>query len=144
MRYLVLFFLLCGLAHAESVAVNPSAGVQLADHPTDATRVLIVLSVDRDAALAPVLERAAKEGTPKAVTRYRAEDAVLHQAQILLDRARRAVQDAETRAVAGKSLEQEAAEAKAKAEAEALAKAADEPKGGAVADKVPEAEVAEK
>ncbi len=145
MRYLILLALLCaGYVHAEAVNVNAAAGVQLTDHPTDPTRVLVVLSVDRDAALAPVFERANREQTPKAITRYRAEDAVLHQAQILLDRARRATQDAEKRTLEGRTIEQEAAEAKAKAEAEALAKAADEPKGEAVSAKVPEPEVAEK
>lgn len=139
MRYLILLALiLAGAVHAESVNVNAAAGVQLADHPTDPEKVMVILSVDRTAALAPVLERANREQTPKAITRYRAEDAVLHQAQVLLDRARRATQDAETRALAGRTIEQEAADAKAKAEAAELAKAADEPKGAAVSSKIPE------
>lgn len=127
-----------GYAEAATIGVNETAMVQIVDHPTDPERCMVILSLDRTAAISPVLERALRERASKEVTRARAEDALLHQAQIIIDRARRSVQEAEGRALSGRTAEQDMADAKAKAEAEFIENKAAEPKSESIAEKIPE------
>lgn len=127
-----------GYAEAATIGVNETAMVQIVDHPTDPERCMVILSLDRTAAISPVLERALRERASKEVTRARAEDALLHQAQIIIDRARRSVQEAEGRALSGRTAEQDVLDAKAKAEAEFNETKAAQPASEAIAEKIPE------
>ena len=111
------------------ITLDADAVVQLADHGSDEGKILVVIAIDREAALAPVNERAARKAEPADVVRHRAEDALLDASVALINKARRAVQAAEARAVAGQTAEQARQDALAKVDADLQDKAALEVRG---------------